>query len=166
MPRITVTASESSRDVVRETRERRRLKTLLVDGTRFSFQNRLVLEEFVRKRKKILETNTRKTRDEMNAAFEIGDDQLGLDKMRDIGAMYTEIHELELMEVLTDIYKEVDLDKTIAEPDPESLEQADKPLLKTLEMPANISMNPEVTIDLAGFVLLCGFVVTVLMLRY
>ena len=165
MPRITVTASESSRDVVRETRERRRLKTLLVDGTRFSFQNRLVLEEFVRKRKKILETNTRKTRDEMNAAFEIGDDQLGLDKMRDIGAMYTEIHELELMEVLTDIYKEVDLEKTIAESGRESMEQADKPLFENLEMPANRSMNPEVTRDLAGFVLLCGFVVTVLMLR-
>jgi len=109
----------------------------------------------------------------MDAAFESGDDHLGLDKMRDIGAMYTEIHELELMEVLTDIYAEVDaLDKTIAESaavaaavDPESLERNQRPL-KTLEMPANRSMNPAGKIDLAGFVLLFGFVVTVLMLRY
>ena len=89
--------------------------------------------------------------------------------MHDIGAMYTEIHELELMAVLTDIYAEVDaLDKTIAESaaeptaeseavDPESLERADKiqnqPPFENLE------------IDLAGFVLLFGYVLSVLMLR-
>ena len=174
MPRIVITASKSSGDnVIGRLRaqiiEQRRVKqNFLVDGLRVRIQNRRVLDEYIRTREHILETSAMKTKDEMDDIVEISRDRLGLEMMRVLTEIYSEISELE--KSILDARRESEA-AAIIETDTQFLARVNsirkQPLFfKTLEMTGNgESMNPAFTMNLAGFALLCGILATVLVLR-